>query len=118
MDVGQELGLRLRGELGKIPEDRIFHRAIDVEPPALARNVRRQPEVERRPILGQMLARRQALVFGARDLSGEEFPLARPTRLAARQLALRRRLGVVGHVGAGHSWRCIAESCLVSRMVE
>ena len=78
MDVGNEFALRLRGELRKIPEDRIFDRAVDVEPPALARNVRRQAEIERRPVLGQMLSRRQALLLGPRDLSGEEVALARP----------------------------------------
>ena len=72
------LRLRLRGELRKVPEDRIFDRAVDVEPPALARNVRRQAEIERRPVPGQMLARRQALLFGPRDLAGEEVALARP----------------------------------------
>ena len=98
VDVGHELALRLRGELREIPEDRIFDRAVNVEPPALARNVRRQPEIERRPVLGQMLSRRQALLLGPRDLSGEEFSLARPALLAARQLAFGRRLVVVGHV--------------------
>ena len=36
MNVGSEFCLRLRRELGKIPEDRVLDRAVDVEPPALA----------------------------------------------------------------------------------
>src|SRR4030095_12984903 len=98
-------------------EQRIFHRTIDVEPPALARNVRRQAEIERRPILREMLARRPALIFQPRNLAGEEFSLARPARLAARQLAFRWRLVLIGHIGTGHSWRCIAGGCLVSRIL-
>jgi len=41
MDVGHEFGLRLAGELRKIPEDRMLHRAVDVEPPALTGDVGR-----------------------------------------------------------------------------
>src|SRR5437879_76099 len=58
VNVGYELALRLRGELGEVPEQRVFDRAIDVEPPALSRDVRGQSEIERRPVLRQMLARR------------------------------------------------------------
>src|SRR5665647_3454020 len=78
VDVGDETRLRLRGELGEIPEDRMLDRAVDVEPPALARNLRRQPEVEHGPVPCQMLAGRQALLVGARGLAGEEASLARP----------------------------------------
>src|SRR6185312_6917023 len=88
VNVGNELALRLRGELGEVPEQRVFDRAIDVEPPALARDVWGQSEIERRPILRQVLARRQPRFLGPRDLAGEEFSLARPARLAARQLVL------------------------------
>ena len=98
MDVGDEFRLRLGGELGKIPEDGMLDRAVDVEPPALARNLRRQPKVEDGPVFRQVLARRQALLFGARDLSGEEFSLARPALLAARQLAVRGRVVLFGHI--------------------
>src|SRR6202035_636538 len=85
MDVGGEFCLRLRRELRKIPEDRMLDRAVDVEPPALARNLRCQAEIEGRPVPGQMLSRRQALLLGPRSLSGEEAALARPALLAARQ---------------------------------
>ena len=80
MDVGDELRLRLRGEFGKGPEHGIVDRAVDVEPPALVRNFRRQAEIEHRPVLCQMLARRQALLRGG-DPAGEEFALARPALL-------------------------------------
>jgi hypothetical protein len=103
VNVGEELGLRLRGELRKIPENRIFYRAIDVEPPALARDVRRQAEIEHRPVACEVLPWRQARVFGAGDLAGEEAALARPSLLAARQLARRRWIVVVGHFRTTHS---------------
>jgi hypothetical protein len=77
--------LRLRRELREIPEDRMPDRAVDVEPPAFAGNLRRQAEVERRPVLCQMLARRQALLLGPRGLAGEEAALARPALFGARQ---------------------------------
>jgi hypothetical protein len=86
VDVGGEFCLRLPGELREIPENRFFHRAVDVEPPAFPRNLRRQAEIEDGPIPGQMLSRRQALLLGPRGFSGEEFALARPALLAARQL--------------------------------
>ena len=101
MDVGGEFRLRLRGELRPIPEDRMLDRAVDVEPPALAGNVRRQAEVEGRPVPGQMLSRRQPLLFGANGLSGEEAALARPALLAARQFADRGWINIVGHGSAG-----------------
>src|ERR1700704_2405640 len=91
VDVGGEPGLRLRRELRKIPEDRMLDRAIDVEPPAFPRDVRRQAEVEGRPVFCEMLSRRQALLLGAGGLAGEEAALASPALLAARQLAVRRR---------------------------
>ena len=98
MDVGDEFCLRLRGELGKIPEHRLLDRAVDVEPPALAGNFWRQAEVEGRPVPGQMLSRRQALLLGAGSLAGEEAALLRPALLAARQLAVRRRFVGFGHL--------------------
>ena len=120
MDVGDEFRLRLRGELRKIPEDRIFDRAVDVEPPALARNVRRQAEVERRPVPGQMLSRRQALLLGTGGLAGEEAALLRPALLAARQLAVRRRFVLVrpsrlrfmmSPDRRGHASKCGSDMC-------
>src|SRR6516165_7186340 len=100
---------------------------MDVEPPALARNIWRHAEVERWPILGEMLARRQALRLGPRYRAGEEFALGRPALFAARQLAVDWRFILVGHVFITrlsvpvlrvYSCRCIAELRLVSRMVE
>jgi hypothetical protein len=58
MDVGSEFCLRLRRELGEIPENRLFDRAIDVEPPALAGNLRCQAQIEDRPVPGEVLSRR------------------------------------------------------------
>jgi hypothetical protein len=52
MDVGGELRLRLRRELGKIPEDRMFDRAVDIQPPTFAGNIRREAEVQDRPVPG------------------------------------------------------------------
>src|SRR5260370_14758351 len=101
MDVGSELCLRLRRELRKIPENRILNRAVDVEPPALAGNLRRKAEVEGGPVPGQMLPRRQALLLRAGSLSGEEAALSRPALLAAGQLADRRLVIFVDHVWAG-----------------
>src|SRR6266566_1916307 len=96
----------------------MFDRAINVEPPALAADVGRRPEIECRPILRQMLPRRQTLLFGAGGLAGEEAAFARPALFASRQFAGRGRLFLVGHVTTtGYSWRCIAEACLVSRIV-
>src|SRR5260221_6851560 len=97
MDVGGEFGLRLRRELGKIPEDRLFDRAIDVEPPALAGNLRRYAEVENGPIPGEVLSRWQALLLGTGGLAGEEADLARAALVAARQFCDRRRLVLIGH---------------------
>src|SRR5260370_1231340 len=88
--------------LRDIPEDRSFDRAIDVEAPALAGNVRRQAEVEGGPVPGQMLSRRQALLFGPRGFSGEEAALARPALLAARQFCGRRFVAAVGHISSHH----------------
>src|SRR5258707_14510709 len=65
MDIGDELRLRLRGKLRPVPEQRMLDRAIDVEPPALARYVRGEAKVEGWPVAGQMLPRRQALFAGA-----------------------------------------------------
>src|ERR1700685_3231132 len=65
MDVGDEFRLRLREKLRKIPEDRMLHRAVDVQPPALARDVRHHAEIEDGPVPGQMLPGRQALTPGA-----------------------------------------------------
>src|SRR6185312_6161167 len=107
-----------RGKFRKAPEHRILHRAIDVEMPARVRYLRRQPEVERRPVEGQMLSRRQALFPGTGGLAGEETAFLRPALLAARQLRIRRRLSLVGHGACSYSCRCIADSRLVSRMVE
>src|SRR5580700_1525218 len=100
MYVGHELRLRFGRELLEIPEDRMLDRTVDVEPPALPRNVRREPEIERRPVLGEMLAGRQALRIGTRDLSGEKPAFLSPALLAARQLAGRRGLVFVGHLFA------------------
>jgi hypothetical protein len=85
MDVGGKACLRLGGKLGKIPEDRRLDRAVDVEPPAFCRDLWCQAEIEDGPVPGQMLARRQALLLRPRSLSGQEFSLARPALLAARQ---------------------------------
>src|SRR5258706_4012539 len=85
VDVGSEQCLRPRGEFGKIPEDRLLYRAVDVEPPALAGDVRRQAEVEGGPVPGQMLPRRQALLFGPRGFSGEKAAFPGPALLAARE---------------------------------
>src|SRR6185369_12336387 len=71
---------------------------MDIEPPSLAPDGRRHAEIEHRPVLGEVLARRQALVLGARVSAGEELALAGPALLAARELALRGRHGLVGHV--------------------
>ena len=88
-----------------------------LKPPAIMGDFRRQSEIERRPIPGQMLARWQTHFLRPRNLAGEEFSLAGPALLAARQLALRWRIVLVGHIGTGYSWRCIADACLVSRIV-
>jgi hypothetical protein len=114
MDVGDDVCLRLRKKLRKIPEDRIVDRTIDVEPPAFARYLRRQSEIERRPVPRQMLPGRQPRLFGTRGRAGEETALLRPALLAARQLGVRRFVTPAHR----HWWRCIADSCLVSRMVE
>jgi hypothetical protein len=119
MDVGSEFCLRLRRELGEIPEHRLFDRAIDVEPPALARNLRCQAEIEHRPVPGEVLSRRQALLLGTGGLAGEKAALACPALLGAGQLAVRRRLVLIGHIlTPSYSCRCIADLCLVSRIVE
>jgi hypothetical protein len=48
-----------------------------------------------------MLSRRQALLFGARGLAGQETPFARPALFAARELAVGRRFAVVvGHISS------------------
>src|SRR5437764_1111698 len=78
VDVGDGFGLRLCNELPKIPEDRMFDRAVDVKPPPLAGNIGHQPEIEDWPVPGQMLSGRQTLVFGARDSSGEKAAFASP----------------------------------------
>src|SRR4051794_27401231 len=110
MDVRREARLWLRRELGKVPVDRTFHRAVEVEPPALAGDVGRQAEVERRPILCEMLSRRQTLLFRPGGFAGQEAALARPAFLASRQLGGRGRFVLVGHVAnTSHSWRCIAD---------
>src|SRR5215472_203896 len=65
--------------------------------PALMRDFRREPEIERRPVLGEVLPWREALLIGPRRLAGEETAFLRPALLAARQLGIRRRLLFVGH---------------------
>src|SRR3954447_24775613 len=95
VDVGGEPRLLLGGELGKGPEHGGLDCAVDVEPPALARNWRHDAEIEHRPVFCQMLAGRQALIFRARDLAGQKAAFARPFFLRARQLAVGWRL--VGH---------------------
>jgi hypothetical protein len=107
VNVGDELRLRLRSEFGEGPEHGIVDRAIDVEPPTLAGNFRHQAEIENRPVPGQMLARRQALLGGARDLAGKEFALARPALLGARQLAVGRRIVLFSHVTCRYGLRMI-----------
>src|SRR5882757_3953450 len=82
MDIGDELRLRLRGKLRPVPEQRMLDRAVDVEPPALARYVRGEAEVEGGPVAGQMLPRRQTLLVRARCLAGEETALMSPALLA------------------------------------
>jgi len=86
MDVGDEVTLRLRDKLRKIPEDRMLDRAVNIEPPALPGNLRRQAEVEGRPVPGQVLSGRQALLLGPLGLAGQEAAFARPALLAAGQL--------------------------------
>jgi hypothetical protein len=75
----------------------MFDRAVDVEPPALVWNLRAKAEVEDRPIPGEMLPRRQALLFGPRDLAGDETALLCPALLGANELA-RGRPVFLGHV--------------------
>jgi hypothetical protein len=124
VDVGDGGRLRLRHESFEIPEQRLLDGAVDVEPPARAGNIRRKPEVEDRPVLRQMLPGRKALLLRARGFSGEEAALARPAFLGAGELALRRfvalrhpRCPFDFATMRRYSWRCIIDSCLVSRMV-
>src|SRR5215468_6713351 len=117
MDVGCDPCLCAGGKFRKAPEHGGLDRAIDIEMPALVGDFGRETEVERRPVPGQMLARRQALLLGPRHLAGEETAFLCPALLAARQLGIRRRL-FGGHVACSYSCRYIADSCLVSRMVE
>src|SRR5207302_6391697 len=105
MDVGNKFRLRLRGELGKVPKDRVVDRAVDIEPPALARDIRRQAKVEGGPVPRQVLSRRQALLLGTGNFAGEKAALARPALLAARQLADRGRLVFVGHIRSAAAGR-------------
>ena len=89
MDIGDEFRLRLRGELRKIPEDRLLDRAVDIEPPALAGNIWRQPEVEDGPIPGEMLSRRQTLFLGPRDFAGPKAAGARGSAWASDECGER-----------------------------
>src|SRR6516164_11372321 len=72
VDIGDESRLRLRRECRKIPEQGVFNGAVDVEPPALARNTGREPKIERRPVLREVLPGRQSLLLGTGNLAGEE----------------------------------------------
>ena len=98
MDVGDAFGLRLRGELCEVPEDRMFDRAVDVEPPAVAGNLRRHAEIEHRPVPGEVLSGRQALLFRPGGLAGEEAALARPALFAARKFGFRLLVALLGHL--------------------
>src|SRR5579871_1140430 len=104
MNVRDKLRLPLGHELRKIPEHGMFDGAIDVEPPALARDFRREPEIEHRPVLREMLTRRQPLLVRPRHLAGEKPAFLRPALLGAGQLALGR-LVVTGHSTDLVTWR-------------
>ena len=54
-------------------------------------------EIEYRPVLCQVLARRQALLGRTCDLAGQELSFARPPLLCPGEFAIRRRIGLVGH---------------------
>jgi hypothetical protein len=97
MDVGDELALLLGEEGLKVPVQRSLDRAVDVEPPALARDPGREPEIEHGPVPSQVLARRQPLILGPRHVAGEELAFAGPALLAAGELALGGNLVLVGH---------------------
>jgi len=109
----------LRRELREIPEDRSFDRAIG-RPGASARGkCRRQAEVECGPVPGQMLSRRQALLFGPRGFSGEEAALARQRcllRVSFVNRRLVRRCRPYLSLKPSLFVTVIADSCLVSRM--
>ena len=79
-------------------------------PPAVML-ARLQAEIEHGPVLHQMLAGRQPLVFRPRDAAGDELARLRPGLLGPGQLRCRGRFGIVGH---GHlmyirglTWRSV-----------
>src|SRR5579883_1143658 len=76
----------------------MLDRAVNVQPPALARDVGGQSEIEDGPVLREMLSWRQSLFLRTRALSGQETTLPCPALLGAGQLGGWWFIAIVDHI--------------------
>ena len=116
MNVGYELRLRLRRKFAKNPKRSVFRPRYKRRAASARAKYRASARDRASASPWSDAGRRQPRVFGPDDLAGQKACLARPAFLGSRQLALGG--GSLSSVMSGdHSWRCIADSCLVSRIV-
>src|SRR5690242_5275437 len=88
VNVGHIAERRLGEERAPVPDHRHLDQAVDRELPALGSHLRLDAEIEHRPVLDSVLARRQALLGRTRRPAGKETAFASPALLALDELPL------------------------------